>query len=209
MRILIDEIMNNDGSQRFLHTYVYLWEEGKPKKLCFINDIGLTYVSFSSYKIIEKDSFAYIETIMPHIQWVQLEDNRAALLERTPSKQWKRSLSNGTHSFYFPAEGKNCPSYNVGLSHFGTNNIDALLNHKVIDFKEALENVVNYKNRDFAFSTHFMIDKRCYIYLGKSKIAKILPSLSKYKVHSLFAEELRDLTKGMNMKESITDVSFN
>lgn len=214
MRQTLQSIANQDGSARFKNTFVNLFVNNTAKGLTYISSVSEERVECVTSEgglrlpITEKQ-LVEVEVVMPHASWKQMGRN-AALFLRKPARQWRRSLSDSTHSitydFEFTGYGTAADEAAIHaarwpqISHSHLKDLSSMLSvSPCVDFTQALEQL---KDNMFSvvLSDNMMLNKNGHLFNGKLNIAKIFFKQKSYKVHPLFAEELRDLTRGCGYK---------
>lgn len=209
MKVKVSSILNSDGSQRFRHTFVNLYVKGENWGVANLPSIYDHQVGFMTQRgtmvwegeaVVDLD--LEIEVVMPHTQWKQLGCTTICY-QRKPARQWKRSLSEGTHGVLhgvdlIPSNRKihQLPERYPGLQSGFLPEIAQILENKPISFTEGVKCLSDPKYHSVALENGFLLGHEGSLFLEATKIAKFYFKQKSYKVHPLFAEELRDLTKG-------------
>src|SRR6478735_8184765 len=100
MSLTLRSMLNQDGPARYKDTFLNITGD-KETKLIYcdrISDSGLGGYDKDGASVVytTKDKVV-IDIIMPHSEWKQF-GRHTVLILRQPARQWKRSLSRGTHS---------------------------------------------------------------------------------------------------------------
>lgn len=210
MKVNVSSLLNNDGTQRFRHTFVNLYVSGECMGLSYVHTLGDGGVVFLTKN--GQLTFAHtevakghleIEVVMPHTQWKQY-GYTTICYRRKPARQWRRSLSEGTHETligtdYVRTESKEHTELPVRYPAIHASyllEITKVIENQPMSFTQGVECLTNPKYHSVALTNGFLLGHEGSLYLETTKVAKFYFKQKSYKVHPLFAEELRDLTKG-------------
>lgn len=210
----IDAILNTDGNQRYKDTYLRVKTKGVSRLLYCqqVADDGAVFFDEQQNSIVyHRGSDVDVSIVMPHACWKQFGRN-TVLIQRVPARQWKRSLSRGTHSI----------TPDVNIDRIDSKELDKamelqwpsirpqylrvvedLLNSENFSFTEGVK--LLQKHASVALKGNYMLNKIGNFYVSNINIAKFNFKDNSYVVTPLFQEELRDITRGSSFKEVVKD----
>jgi len=219
VKVAAASILNSDGIQRYRNTFVNFYTKGVKDGLVYVhslNDATLVLIcdkGMLTYDISTlKELNIEIEVVMPHTYWKQWGIT-AVCYQRKPARQFRRSLSDGTHELlcaadYIPKSKKHViPDRYPSLHQNYVDQINNVVNQQPLSFTDGVKNLLSADHHAVAVGNKFLLGHEGTLILGTEKIAKFYFKQASYKVHPLFAEELRDLTRGHTFK-AIEEVAY-
>ncbi len=195
-------LYNGDTPGRLLKTFVFLEKEGK-KELFWCNALEETTFWFYACPNIDKlvlerktlkEGQVFLETFLPAAGWYQV-DGSASYITGRPSRQWKRSLCNATHTAFSP----------WGMFRFTTDYAKwvALLDKEQPSFSldEAHQNITQKEYVCCRLSTLFAVTHKGDIFNNTIQVGKVDWAKKTYKINPLFKDEWAAITTSSTFKD--------
>jgi len=184
VKVAAASILNSDGIQRYRNTFVNFYVNDTKVGLVYVhslNDVTLFLVSDKgtlSYDISTlKELHAEIEVVMPHTYWKQWGIT-AVCYQRKPARQFRRSLSEGTHTLLVAADYITRSKKHVipdrwpSLHQNYVDQVHNVVNQAPVSFTDGVKTLLQADHHAVAIDNRFLLGHDGTLILGTEKIAE-------------------------------------